>query len=60
MIKQSLKRRNEARSFSLYLEEIGKTRLLSVEEEVRLARRIKRGDEEALEELAKAKLRFDG
>ncbi len=45
-------------SLDVYLHEIGKLELLSVEEEVELARRIKEGDREALEKLVKANLRF--
>lgn len=47
-------------SYSLdkYLQEIGKYELLSVEEEVELARRIKKGDQEAIEKLIRANLRF--
>ena len=41
-----------------YLQEIGKEELISVEEEVELAQRIKKGDKEALEKLTKANLRF--
>lgn len=41
-----------------YLREIGKTPLLTADEEVELARRIKRGDQAALEKLTKANLLF--
>ena len=41
-----------------YLQEIGKVDLISPEEEVILARRIKAGDSEALTKLVKANLRF--
>jgi RNA polymerase primary sigma factor len=41
-----------------YLREIGEVPLLKPEEEVELARRIKQGDQEALEKLTKANLRF--
>ncbi|MEW6413284.1 MAG: sigma-70 family RNA polymerase sigma factor [Candidatus Zixiibacteriota bacterium] len=58
MAKQSLKYRDEDRSLDLYLREIGETPLISAEEEVRLARRIKQGDKRALEKLTKANLRF--
>jgi RNA polymerase primary sigma factor len=45
-------------SLDKYLHEIGKVELLSAEKEVELAKRIKRGDREALETLIKANLRF--
>ncbi len=41
-----------------YLLEIGKEELLTVEEEVQLAQRIRNGDEKALEKLVRANLRF--
>ena len=41
-----------------YLQDIGKEELLSTEEEVDLAMRIKQGDQKALERLTKANLRF--
>lgn len=46
------------RSLSKYLTEIGQVDLLSAEEEVELAKKIKHGDEEALHKLVKANLRF--
>ncbi len=58
MAKQSLKYRDEDRSLDLYLREIGETPLINAEEEVRLARKIKQGDQTALEKLTKANLRF--
>ena len=45
-------------SLEKYLQEIARLELLSVEEEVELARRVKKGDEKALELLVKANLRF--
>jgi RNA polymerase primary sigma factor len=48
----------ETPSLDKYLHEIGKVDLLSSEQEVELAGRIKKGDEKALEKLIKANLRF--
>lgn len=48
----------ETASLDKYLQEIGKVELITAEEEVELARRIKAGDREALEKLTKANLRF--
>lgn len=48
----------ESQSLEKYLQEIGKVELLTPEEEVELARRIKQGDQAALEKLTKANLRF--
>ena len=45
-------------SLDKYLHEIGKVELLCAEKEVELAKRIKKGDKEALETLIKANLRF--
>jgi RNA polymerase primary sigma factor len=45
-------------SLDKYLHEIGKVELLSAEKEVELAKRIKKGDKQALEMLIKANLRF--
>jgi len=45
-------------SLDKYLTEIGKVKLITAEEEVELARRIKEGDNDALEALCKANLRF--
>ena len=50
--------KRESASLDKYLQEIGKEELISVEEEVELAQRIKKGDKEALEKLTKANLRF--
>jgi RNA polymerase primary sigma factor len=48
----------ESQSLEKYLQEIGKVDLLTPEEEVDLAQKIKDGDQEALEKLTKANLRF--
>ncbi len=48
----------ETASLDKYLQEIGKVDLITAEEEVELARRIKQGDPIALEKLTKANLRF--
>jgi RNA polymerase primary sigma factor len=56
--KQSRRYRDEDRSLDLYLREIGSTPLITADEEVRLARRIRTGDKRALEKLTKANLRF--
>lgn len=48
----------ETASLDKYLQEIGKVELISPEQEVEFAKRIKQGDQEALERLTKANLRF--
>lgn len=48
----------ESESLEKYLQEIGKEDMISVEEEVDLAQRIKKGDHKALEQLTRANLRF--
>lgn len=48
----------ESASLDRYLQEIGREELISVEEEVELAQRIRKGDRKALERLTKANLRF--
>lgn len=45
-------------SLDKYLQEIGKVKLITAQQEVELAIRIKQGDDNALEELCKANLRF--
>jgi len=48
----------ETASLDKYLQDIGKEELISAEEEVLLAQQIKSGDQNALEKLCKANLRF--
>jgi RNA polymerase primary sigma factor len=48
----------ESQSLDKYLQEIGKVDLLTPEQEIELAIRIKKGDQAALESLTKANLRF--
>ena len=48
----------ESQSLDKYLQDIGKEELITAETEVELAKRIKQGDQEALEKLTKANLRF--
>lgn len=48
----------ESASLDKYLQEIGHEELISVEEEVELAQRIRKGDRKALEKLTRANLRF--
>lgn len=56
IIKQVTNR--ETPSLDKYLHEIGKVELISADEEVELARKIKLGDDTALERLIKSNLRF--
>ncbi|MFN3839913.1 MAG: RNA polymerase sigma factor RpoD/SigA [Cyclobacteriaceae bacterium] len=56
IVKQITNRENQ--SLDKYLQEIGKVALITAEEEVQLAKRIRQGDPIALEKLAKANLRF--
>jgi RNA polymerase primary sigma factor len=59
MVKVSKQYTNrESQSLDKYLQEIGKVELLTAEEEIDLARRIKKQDQKALEKLTKANLRF--
>ncbi len=48
----------DSESLDKYLQDIGRVDLLSVDEEVSLAQRIRKGDQEALEKLTEANLRF--
>jgi RNA polymerase primary sigma factor len=48
----------ESAALEKYLQEIGKEEMISAEEEVELAQRIRHGDQKALERLTKANLRF--
>ncbi len=58
MTKTTRRYRDEDRSLDLYLREIGETPLINASEEVELAKRIRKGDQKALEKLTKANLRF--
>lgn len=48
----------ESASLDKYLQEIGREERITIDEEVELAQRIRKGDKEALEKLTKANLRF--
>lgn len=48
----------ESASLDKYLQEIGREELITAEDEVELAKRIKQGDQRALEKLVRANLRF--
>lgn len=48
----------ESASLDKYLQEIGREELITVEEEVELAQKIRQGDDRALDKLTKANLRF--
>ena len=56
IVKQFTNRENQ--SLDKYLQEIGKINLLTPEQEIELAIRIRKGEQAALEDLAKANLRF--
>lgn len=56
-ITKSITNRTSA-SLDKYLQDIGKEDMITVEQEVELARQIKQGDDKALEKLTKANLRF--
>jgi len=58
LAKQLRRYKDEDRCLDLYLREIGATPLISPKEEVELAKRIRQGDDQALEKLTKANLRF--
>ena len=57
-ITKQVTNRSETPSLDKYLHDIGKVPLLTADEEAELARRIKNGDEDALEKLTNANLRF--
>jgi RNA polymerase primary sigma factor len=48
----------ESQSLDKYLQDIGREELITAEEEVELARKIKQGDQRSLEKLTRANLRF--
>jgi len=48
----------ESQSLDKYLQDIGREELITAEEEVTLARKIKEGDQKSLEKLTRANLRF--
>lgn len=58
MARQSKRYRDQDRSLDLYLREIGQTPLINAGEEVELAKRIRKGDQSALDKLTRANLRF--
>jgi RNA polymerase primary sigma factor len=57
IINKSITRRDTA-SFEKYLHDISKVDLLTAEQEIELAQKIKRGDEDALQKLVNGNLRF--
>ena len=56
IVKQFTNRENQ--SLDKYLQEIGRINLLTPDQEIELAVRIRKGEQAALEHLAKANLRF--
>ena len=48
----------ESEALEKYLQEISKEELISVDEEIELAQRIRQGDHKAVDRLVKANLRF--
>lgn len=48
----------ESDSLEKYLQEIGREEMVTIDEEIELAQKIKKGDRKALEKLTKANLRF--
>ncbi len=57
VINKSITNRDTA-SFEKYLQDIGKIELITADEEIILAQKIKKGDEQAFEKLVNANLRF--
>jgi RNA polymerase primary sigma factor len=57
-VKPEVVPRERTNAYSLYLREIGKTKLLTPQDEIKLAAKIKRGDSRAREEMIKANLRL--
>lgn len=57
IISKSITKREDT-SLDKYFNEISKEEMISVDEEIELARRIKKGDQQALQKLASANLRF--
>lgn len=54
----SITQRKDSPSLDKYLQDIGHEEMITVEEEVELARRIKQGDQSAIDKLTRANLRF--
>jgi len=57
-LQQSITNKKDSISLQLYLHEISKYRRITIDEEVELAQRIKKGDKDAIEKLTKSHLRF--